>query len=145
LALRLVSKSGQNAALSRVILALDLAVEPDRDRPRLFDVRIRASSAARLQGATEGLAMTSSGKGLQKDPQNQKTFTALPDGTYRLLCVSTGGSDLAPGPLALLDFSVSQARAVEFSIVRSEPIFTPPDVDEGLQMSSYDSEIIVRL
>lgn len=141
LALRLLSKQLKDGQLVRVELALELALDDEAPRPRLFDLRVRTSDGAALTQATAGEALLAAGKDLWRDSSTGQAFMTARQGEYRLLALSTSSSGIEPGRLAQLSFAVSQASSAEFSIARTEPIFTPPEADEDLQLTSYELSI----
>ncbi|MCU0664071.1 MAG: hypothetical protein MUC50_17310 [Myxococcota bacterium] len=143
--LALVEKQVQQARLKKIVVSLNLLVEAPSEGPRLFDLHLRSSDKVRLVSVQEGAALKAAGKTLFVDPSTGKPFSVAADGTVRLLAVGTSGSTMASGQLAVLTFVVDSLLSVDVSLVRTEPVFTPPQFDEQLQMTRYDHPIAVNL
>jgi hypothetical protein len=143
--LSLVDKKVAQARLEQIVVSLNLRVDDSSEGPRLFDISLRSSDGVRLVSVQEGPALKAAGKTLCPDPITGKPFSRAADGIYRLLAVGTNSSTLSSGQLAVLTFAVDNASSAEVFLVRTEPVFTPPQVDEALQMTQYDSPLAVRL
>ncbi|MFT5434061.1 MAG: hypothetical protein ACI9OJ_004774 [Myxococcota bacterium] len=130
-----------DAALQTATLTLSYEPEADGPTAELADLRFRLTGPATLLTADVAPAVTDSGKEIPKDRQTGEVFTVLPDGTVRILFLST--AELSPIPSGLwltltlrlgLPFE-SWDTPVTVALTRhqNDPILTPPPAEQLTQ------------
>jgi hypothetical protein len=114
----------------------------DRPRPRLIDIRLRASHALDLQEATLGAAASAAGKELYEDPDSARPWQSKGQGFYQFLIMSYEPTDeVGAGALLRVRFKVGQptvGRPLFMNLVKRRDTFAPSQPDLFLQVDDYD-------
>ena len=135
-----------SASSKRIRLALDYAPATDEVAPRLADIHLHFGQPTSMESATEGAALLNAEKTLFKDPLSGNAWKIRSDGTMQFFILATANANpFVAG--RLVEFSVlvdgAATDAAVFSLVKRALTFAPTESDNVLQLSDYDSPVVV--
>jgi hypothetical protein len=127
-----------------VRVAVEYAPAEGSERPRMADVRLRASAELELVAAEAGPALTAADKSLYVDDTTQKAWKKRADGSYQLLAYGFANTrTFEPGRLIVLTFRGDALGPATFALVRRDQTFAPSVPDQALQSTPYDQAVVV--
>lgn len=143
--LRLV-RGAQAAADGTVSLTVESSAVAGVPLPRLAELVIAADRPVELVQVALGPALAGARKRLYRFTETDLPWQRQPDGSYRLLVYSGAEhASVPPGRWLSLRFSLGDAAAgdVAFSLVRRPEVLAPAAADAALQVSRYDTPLVV--
>ncbi len=153
LKLVVVDRVKSNGRTTQVVLAIDYAPPAGAALPTLADLHLTLAGPAKLEQVGIGEPLTSAGKKLYPNPNTGHVYQVLPDGTIRLLVMSTANSKpIGPGRWILLKVSLGAAadaaeapadRPLVARLVPHNEIFAPTQVDQPLWSQPIDGAVVV--